>query len=496
MKIERLFTYCLFVGTYLLVSCANELATDTGTLLPEGVYPLSLTATQSKPMASPQTRVSDYEENGNYKSKWTAGDQIKVTVSGGGNTAETTCTLDGSGNITNYNPPLYWKTNQSSKINAWYSNIVGQNTTSNTVTLADQSSGLAYVLKADEVTNASYQSGNISLNFKHQLAKVRVKLEKDTYEGDLTQATVKVKGYTTCTVANGEVTGTAEGYISSLKNGDYYEANLVPQSVSATNFIKIIGKNDKEFAVKLTADALSALTGGQVYTFTVTVNKQGPLNVKLSEITTDTYTFDRDGTLEGDGNKYGKAIFIEDGVTLTIKNVKLKPTAENNYAIYGNGTATLILDGENSLTGNGDYYAGVAAKTKIIIKGNGNLTATGSGQAPGIGAGIYAAQSCGDILIEGGTIISTGGWGGSPAAGIGSNCGNITITGGNITATGNAYAAGIGSGYGQRTGSITITGGTIVAKKGQGATNSIGAGNSGSCGTISIDRDKANVTEQ
>lgn len=487
--------FMLTAALLLLAGCTqDELSDGQGELLPEGKYPLTFTATQGEPVASPQTRVSDYDEGGNHKSKWTDGDQIKVAVSEGDNTMATTCTLGENGNVTGYDPKLYWKTTSLSKINAWYSNIAGQNTTSTTVSLADQSSGLAYVLKAEEKTGVNYKSGNISLNFKHQLAKVRVKLEKGTYEGDLSNASVKVKGYTTCTVTNGEVSnGGNEAYIIMHKNDDYYEANLVPQSVSATDFIKIIGKNDKEFAVTLTAGAPSALMGGQVYTFTVKVDKQEPLYVKLSDITTDQYTFDRDGTLEGDQNEYGKLIFIEDGVTLTIKNVKLKPTADGN-AIHGNGTATLILDGENSLTGTGNYYAGVAAQTKIIIKGDGKLTAAGGTSAPGIGGGYYS--KCGDILIEGGTITSTAGSrGGYPAAGIGSNCGDITITGGTITATGNIYSAGIGSGYGQYTGSITITGGTIVATKGDSYAESIGAGYAGGTGTITIDRGKADVTE-
>lgn len=135
MKIERLFIYCLLTGTSLLASCGNEEMTDNqAEALPEGMYPLTFTATQGEPVASPQTRVSDSDVSGQYKSSWTAEDPIKVVVSEGGNGMETTCTLDGSGNITASNPQLYWKTTQSSKINAWYSNIIGSDaTTSSTI---------------------------------------------------------------------------------------------------------------------------------------------------------------------------------------------------------------------------------------------------------------------------------------------------------------------------------------------------------------------------
>lgn len=164
-------TACTLTAALLLLAgCTqNELFDGQGEPLPEGKYPLTFTATQGEPVASPQTRVSDYgDADGNHKSKWTTGDRIKVVVSAGGNAMETTCTLDANGNITGYDSQLYWKTTQTSKINSWYSNITGQATTSNTVNLADQSSGLAYVLKAEEKTDVNYRSDNISLSFKHQ----------------------------------------------------------------------------------------------------------------------------------------------------------------------------------------------------------------------------------------------------------------------------------------------------------------------------------------
>ena len=59
-------------------------------------------------------------------------------------------------------------------------------------------------------------------------------------------------------------------------------------------------------------------------------------------------------------------------------------------------------------------------------------------------------------------------------------------------------AAGIGSGfYGASCGDITITSGvtSVTATKGMDAPNSIGAGASSSCGTVTIE-DGANVTQQ
>ena len=84
--------------------------------------------------------------------------------------------------------------------------------------------------------------------------------------------------------------------------------------------------------------------------------------------------------------------------------------------------------------------------------------------------------------------------GGDNAAGIGSgydgaSCGDIEISGGTVTATGGDNAAGIGSGFnGTSCGAIMIADGvtSVTATKGTNATNSIGAGNSGTCGTVTI----------
>jgi len=133
----------------------------------------------------------------------------------------------------------------------------------------------------------------------------------------------------------------------------------------------------------------------------------------------------------------------------------------------------------------------------LTILGSGSLTASSNGYCAGIGGGD--GVDCGNITITGGTINATGGY---KAAGIGSgiksSCGNITITGGTVNATGGDYAAGIGSGGGTDSsgygtyyascGNITITNTvtSVNATKGSNATNSIGAGRVGKCGTVTI----------
>ncbi len=182
--------------------------------------------------------------------------------------------------------------------------------------------------------------------------------------------------------------------------------------------------------------------------------------------------------------------------TVTLKDVTINGT--NNYSFYWagitcEGDATIILEGTNTVKGFYRDYPGiyVPVNKTLTIQGTGSLDASSNGYGAGIGGGYIIA--CGNIFIKGGTITATGaanvaGIGGARAA-----CGDITISGGTVTATGGDGAAGIGSGntygsYHASCGTITITGGvtSVTATKGSGATNSIGAGNNSSCGTVTI----------
>ena len=127
------------------------------------------------------------------------------------------------------------------------------------------------------------------------------------------------------------------------------------------------------------------------------------------------------------------------------------------------GDATIILaDGTtNTITSFHRFYNGIHVpfNASLTIRGTGTLVArcfdqNGSGRAAGIGgrAGQNTVDrdynSCGDIIIEGGTITATGGYLGGAGIGAGTDtyCGKIIIKGGTVTATGGHDAAGIGVG--------------------------------------------------
>ena len=200
-------------------------------------------------------------------------------------------------------------------------------------------------------------------------------------------------------------------------------------------------------------------------------------------------------------------VTIAEGATVTLSGATITSIYNHKWAgITCEGDATIILaDGTtNSSKGGHQYYPGIYIPegSTLTIRGNGSLDAqSGSGisqyfgvqsLAAGIGGGYYGDAgvflTCGNIVIEGGTITATGG---AKAAGIGGGdrgCGNITITGGTISATGGAKAAGIGGGSKSTCGNITISADvtSVTATAGTDAPNSIGNGTDGACGTVSL----------
>ena len=184
--------------------------------------------------------------------------------------------------------------------------------------------------------------------------------------------------------------------------------------------------------------------------------------VDLSTLTTH-YTAQDGETLTGTLGASVK-ISIAAGATVKLQDVTINGTKDQRYSWAGIsclGNATIILKGTNTVKG---FYLGypgihVPSGSTLTIKGSGSLTASGRGDAAGIGGGTEIP--CGNIVIEGGTINAYGGFG---AAGIGGGryapCGDITITDGvtKVYAERGAYVGAIGRGDESTCGTVTIGG--------------------------------------
>lgn len=232
--------------------------------------------------------------------------------------------------------------------------------------------------------------------------------------------------------------------------------------------------------------------------------------VDLSDLTSSYEAKDGEvltGTLQT-GTYPSIKITIASGATVTLRDVVIDGSLSvSDWAgITCENNATIVLEGENSVTGfgtgsGGDNWPGIyiASGKTLTIRGDGSLTATGAAYGAGIGGGYEI--DCGNIVIESGSINAVGDFGAGIGGGYGASCGNITISGGTINATA-AYGAGIGScegdEYGESScGNILITGGAVTATGGDGAA-AIGSGTGSSyddepptsghtsCGNITI----------
>ena len=289
-------------------------------------------------------------------------------------------------------------------------------------------------------------------------------------------------------------------YASYEMGTSYGDITVTPDAATSEYTVALRNENAGTDTYTLTATV-----GEDIYTFeksgvtfengkyyNITVKMERQTTIDLSTVTTDITVpdgFTLTGTLDG-----AHKISIADGAMVTLDGVTINGVHSDSYLYAGItclGDATIILkDGTtNTVNGNDAGYPGIQAggedKT-LTITGTGSLSASSDGTGAGIGSVRF--QTCGNIVISGGTITAVGGQ--YRGAGIGSGyngvCGTITISGGTITATGGRDGAGIGSGNEGNCGNITITSGvtSVTATKGSNAPNSIGAGLNATCGTV------------
>jgi len=252
--------------------------------------------------------------------------------------------------------------------------------------------------------------------------------------------------------------------------GKYKEGTTIQFKVKSEDYVVEGDVMNGDDVLTADADGIYTVTVGNAdITITATVKKAVEPNVTLSG---GDYTAQNGDVLTGSTSG---TVTIKDGASITLSDVTI------NGGIVCEGTATIILVGENSVTGLDDM-AGIqvgSSGTTLTIKGNGALTATGGWDCAGIGTNVYNdSVTLGNIIIEGGSITANGG---DFGAGIGTGevytrsgivtLGNIIIEGGSITANGGDFGAGIGTGFvasgTAKLGNIIIEGGIITATGGR-----------------------------
>ena len=168
------------VAALLLSACSQDELVENSTALPEGEYPLqigsvSLTAEVSE---QPWTRVA--ESTDGMSSVWENGNVFYVKFKGSGDVGTYKITDAAAGTVEAVKP-VYWRSaSEEQTIIAWYAPQE-----EGTIDVSNQKDNLVYVLRAEQ--KATYNSGiPVSLQFSHQLSKVRVYLRGTAYEGNAT----------------------------------------------------------------------------------------------------------------------------------------------------------------------------------------------------------------------------------------------------------------------------------------------------------------------
>ena len=207
-------------------ACTKDELAD-GNRLPEGQYPLEIARItldveggEAQPWGTPQTRVSEIADGNS--SKFDADDKFAVQIDGKDEVG-TYAVQDN--NTVKAETPLYWSDTGEHTVTAWYP------ATGGTLDLSDQSQSLAYLLYG--TGSGNYQT-QVTLNFTHALAKVRVTPTDDAL-GEV--QSLQLYTYTQCTYEKGTVVqGSQEGWIE-MKKCEYtensnaitcWEANVVP----------------------------------------------------------------------------------------------------------------------------------------------------------------------------------------------------------------------------------------------------------------------------
>lgn len=405
----------------LLAGCAQDepLSPTAGDDLPPETYPLQISSLTISGGEQPWTRIAENETDG-MGSHWTGGERIGVRIAGSEETGIYIINVDDAGNVTvEPETPVYWKNTQTAEVTAWYPVV-------ETVGLSDQSSGLAYVLKA-EVPDATCGEP-VSLGFKHQLAKVRVVLS-GTQAGEVEK--VEVHNYTSCThVSGGNVVGSTEGWITMHRvDAATYEANVVPGTINLADFICL---NGTTVVTNLTG-LPTTLEAGTMYTANITV---GEPVLQDGTTITEAGTYNMQGTYTQGITISGTGITVKlDGVTLNTSDIGINVQSD----------ATIQVSGADNTITSGSAGIYVAEGSTVTITGrdrNDVLTAQAGGDAAGIG-GCNNNQDCGSINISNVTVIARGSQLSAISPGIGSTstnrCGQITID----NATVHAYGEGL-----------------------------------------------------
>lgn len=448
MKKRHSIHVLLAAAALLLATAActkDELA--DGDRLPEGQYPveiaritLGVEGGEAQPWGTPATRVSEFADG--TGSVFSAGDRFAVQING-----EEGIYIVQDNNTVKAETPLYWSDTGEHTVTAWYP------ATDGTLDLGDQSQSLAYLLYG--TGSGNYQT-QVTLNFTHALAKVRVTPSDDAL-GEV--QSLQLYAHTQCTYEKGTVVqGSQEGWIEMkpceyTENGatiNCWEANVVPDYTITK--LRANGTEERNLSAAITPEAGKfyniTLNKDKGYTddgqgnYTVTsaeglkavadIANNGNLGINIT-LTENINLTDMDWTPIGiDYNHQYTGTFNGGGHTIT----GLTVTGSDQYVgLFGHigsgGTVKDVTLEEVKIESNNDMSAvgGVAGRSYGTLE---NCSVSGSGSGSGIAGGVVGYQSGGFLTgCSSSATVNAGGVAGGVAG--------LTDSGATLTA---CYATG------------------------------------------------------
>lgn len=259
---NRYYWTILAILSLVAASCGKT-EPGSATTLPEGKYPLKLTAE----MTQPPTRSGG-------KDAWTGGEEIGVSMDGLLSPRKFVIEPGGSAKPIDAANAIWWKNADEARVTAWYPDIVNP-----ALDISDQSGGYADFDLVWATAVGRYDR-DIVLQFTHRMAKIEFSLAAGDgiTEEELASASVKVLGDDEAYFSIGMI-GAADKsdgeiapyYDSATKK---FEAVVVPQDMTGKPLIRI-GLGGKTFAYTPETQSKGKLDAGTCHSYSITVKANG-----------------------------------------------------------------------------------------------------------------------------------------------------------------------------------------------------------------------------
>lgn len=257
------YYWTILASLSLVAASCGKTEPESATALPEGNYPLKLTAEMTQPL----TRSGG-------KDAWTGGEEIGVSMDGLLSPRKFVIEPGGSAKPIDAANAIWWKNADEARVTAWYPDIVNP-----ALDISDQSGGYADFDLVWATAVGRYDR-DIVLQFTHRMAKIEFSLAAGDgiTEEELASASVKVLGDDEAYFSIGMI-GAADKsdgeiapyYDSATKK---FEAVVVPQDMTGKPLIRI-GLGGKAFAYTPETQSKGKLDAGTCHSYAITVKANG-----------------------------------------------------------------------------------------------------------------------------------------------------------------------------------------------------------------------------